>query len=381
MILFALLLPAVFFLIRGYSFFNSGEKEKDYLLSRVTQRDFNIEVNVVGVLDAEKSHMISSNLDGLNGTIIYLINDGKRVEKGDVLVQFNRTPFEKEVAKYAAQVESYTAAVQAAEQVVAFEKNQVEREVANAKYGQSVAILELKRLREGDGPLELSRLEEEQQTVRIKLKRYQSFYADLMRLQDKGFDNPSEISSTQEQVASHKEKLASITKRYNSYKIHVLPALIESAKAKVENAALVLQQTIQGGKYRVAKASAGLLQVKATLKSQKTSLDKARFELAKTEITAPLDGIIIHYTTFRNGQKRKPREGDSVFVNQPILYLPDVSRMIVKTRVREVDLDKVELNQKARVIADAYPDADLTGMLTFIGALATSEDSGKSREK
>ena len=239
LILFALLLPAVFFLIRGYSFFNSGEKEKDYLLSRVTQRDFNIEVNVVGVLDAEKSHMISSNLDGLNGTIIYLINDGKRVEKGDVLVQFNRTPFEKEVAKYAAQVESYTAAVQAAEQVVAFEKNQVEREVANAKYGQSVAILELKRLREGDGPLELSRLEEEQQTVRIKLKRYQSFYADLMRLQDKGFDNPSEISSTQEQVASHKEKLASITKRYNSYKIHVLPALIESAKAKSGNAALV----------------------------------------------------------------------------------------------------------------------------------------------
>ena len=376
-----LLLPIVFFLIRNSFFSDSDEKVNKHLLSRGTQRDFNIEVNVVGVLDAEKSHMISSDLDGLSGTIIYLIGDGERVKKGDVLVQFNRTPFEKEVAKYAAQVESYTAAVQAAEQVVAFETNQVEREIANAEYGQSVAVLELKRLREGDGPLELSRLEEEQQAVQIKLQRYQSFFADLEKLQQKGFDNPSEISSTKEQIAAHKEKLAAITKRYHSYKNHVLPALIESGKAKVENASLVLQQTIQGGKYRVAKARAGVLQVKATLKSQKTALDKARFELAKTEIRAPLDGIVIHYTTFRNGQKRKPREGDAVFVNQPILYLPDVSRMIIKTKVREVDLDKIELGQQARVIVDAYPDAELTGRLTFIGALATSEESDKSREK
>jgi multidrug efflux pump subunit AcrA (membrane-fusion protein) len=33
------------------------------------------------------------------------------------------------------------------------------------------------------------------------------------------------------------------------------------------------------------------------------------------------------------------------------------------------------------VIVDAYPDADLTGRLTFIGALATSEAFDKSREK
>ncbi len=381
LILFALLLPVGLFLLQSRPFYASDEKVKKHLLSRVTQRDFSIEVNVVGMLDAEKSHMISSKLDGSNGTIIYLIGDGEWVEKGDVLVQFSQTPFEKEVVKYAAQVESYTAAVQAAEQVVAFEKNQVEREIANAKYRQNVALLELKRLREGDGPFELSRLEEEQQAVQIKLKRYQSFYADLKKLQEKGFDNPSEISSTQEQIAAHQEKLASMTKRYTSYKTHVLPALLESAKAKVENAALVVQQTIQGSKYRVAKASAGLLKAKAALKSRKNSLEKARSELVKTEARAPFDGIVIHYLTFRNGQKRKPREGDSVFFNQPILYLPDVSQMIIKTRVREIDLNKIELNQQARVIVDAYPDANLTGRLTFIGALATSEEFDKSREK
>ena len=55
--------------------------------------------------------------------------------------------------------------------------------------------------------------------------------------------------------------------------------------------------------------------------------------------------------------------------------------MIIKTKAREVDLHKIELGQQARIVVDAYPDAILTGELTFIGALATAEDSRQSYEK
>lgn len=360
---------------------SSNKYQDNLVVVNAVRRDFNIELNIIGVLDAAKSHMISSDLEGLSGTIIYLIDDGKWVKKGDLLVRFDKAAFEKEVAEFEAQVESYTAAVQAAEQVVSFEINQVEREIANAEYGYSIAALELKRLQEGDGPLKLSVLDEEQQKVNTELKRYQSFLSDLNKLRERGFDNPSEIISTKEQISAYKAKLVSVNKRYESYEKHVLPALIESARAKLQNAALILQQTKQGGKFKIAKARAGLLQVKGILKTKKTGLDKAAFNLEKTEIRAPLDGIVIHYNTFRNGEKRKPREGDSVFMNQPILYLPDISKMVVKTKAREVDLHKIELGQQSRIVVDAYPDARLTGVLTFIGSLATAEETGPSHEK
>ncbi|MCK5516829.1 MAG: efflux RND transporter periplasmic adaptor subunit [Desulfobulbaceae bacterium] len=362
-------------------FLSSNNEQDDLVLAKASRRDFNIELNIVGVLDAAKSHMISSDLEGLSGTIIYLIEDGKWVKKGELLVRFDRASFEKEVTELEAQIESYRAAVQAAEQVVAFEINQVDREIANAEYGNSVAVLELRRLREGDGPLKLSVLKEEQQKVNIELKRYLSFLADLNSLQEKGFDNPSEIISTKEQISAYREKLASVSKRYESYEKHVLPALIESAKAKLQNAAVILQQTKQGGKHKIAKTKAGLLQVKGILKTKIASLDRAALKLVKTEIRAPLDGIVIHYSTFRNGEKRKPREGDSVFMNQPLLYLPDISRMVIKTKAREVDLHKIKLGQKSRIVVDAYPDARLTGVLTFIGSLATAEETGPGYEK
>ena len=359
----------------------SGKEQESELITRVTKHDFKIELNVVGVLDAATSHMISSDLQGANGTIIYLIDDGKWVRKGEVLVRFDRAPFEKEVTKFEAQVESYKAAVKAAEQVVAFEINQVDREIANAKYRLRVATLELNRLQEGDGPLKVSVLKEEQQKVQNELKKYQSFFVDLMALKKKGFDNPSEISSTSEQIAVYKAKLKAATKRYDSYQKNVFPALVESGKAKVQNETLVLQQTKQGGKHKIAKVRAALLQVKGILKSKQAALDKAKFKLKKTVIKAPFHGIVIHYETFRNGQKRKPREGDSVFMNQPILYLPDISRMVVNTKAREIDLHKIELGQQGRIVVDAYPDIQLTGELTFIGALATAEESGRSHEK
>lgn len=360
---------------------SSGQTADSGTLVPVSKRDFNIELNIVGVLDAAKSHMISSELEGTNGTIIYLINDGKSVVKGETLVRFDRALFEKEVAEFEAQVESYAAAVAAAEQVVAFEINQVEKELVNARYGQSVAALELKQLEEGDGPLKLSMLMEERQKVLIELKRFQDFLTDLDNFEKKGFKNPSEISSTKEKIAAYETELASITKRYETYKNNVLPVLIESGKAKVQNAEMLVQQTEEGGKHKIAKARATLLQVKAMLKTQKSSLEKARFKLSKTEIVAPFDGIVIHYQTFRNGEKRKPREGDSVFMNQPILYLPDITKMVIKTRAREVDLHKIKLGQRGSVVVDAYPDVKLSGELTFVGSLATAEESGESYEK
>lgn len=353
----------------------------DLVVADVKKRNFSIDLNIIGVLDAAKSHMISSGIEGANGKIIYLIDDGKWVEKGTTLVRFDRALFEKEVIELESQVESYTAAVKAAEQVVAFEINQVKKEVVNAQYGESIAILERKRLEEGDGPLKLSALKEEQQKISTNLKRYQSFLLELEKFQEKGFENPSEVSSTKEKIAAYEGELASVNKRYTTYKNHVLPALIESAKAKVQNSAMMLQQTRQGGKYKVAKVNASLLQVKGILKTKESSLAKAKYKLLQTEIKAPFAGIVIHYETFRDGEKRKPREGDSVFMNQPILYLPDVSKMMIKTKAREVDLHKIKLGQQGSIIIDAYPDARLTGELTFIGSLATAADSPQSFEK
>jgi HlyD family secretion protein len=84
---------------------------------------------------------------------------------------------------------------------------------------------------------------------------------------------------------------------------------------------------------------------------------------------------------FRDNLKRKPRVGDTVWQNQPLLYLPDISAMIVHTQVREVDLHKISKGQNTTIQVDAYPDIRFAGTVTAIGVLATDNAEGGRGEK
>jgi HlyD family secretion protein len=55
--------------------------------------------------------------------------------------------------------------------------------------------------------------------------------------------------------------------------------------------------------------------------------------------------------------------------------------MIVKTRVREVDLFKVEVGKKATIEVDAYPQLSFNGTIISLGVLALTDIGRASEEK
>jgi len=363
-------------------FVRSGyEEASDFQLATVSKKSFDIMVNTVGVLDAARSHMVSSAMRGDKGKIIYLVEDGTRVEKADVLVKLDPTPFENDIHRLKGEVIELEAAVDAARQILEWEKSQVEREIRTAEFNLKVAKLELKRLVEGDGPIQLAQFKEEMKKTKEQYLQYVSYISDLEALNKKGYENPTEIPLAKAKAAELKEKYESAYKKYDSYKKHVFPSLKETVKAKVEKAEMEIEQTRNGSVFKIAKSVSSLKAIKSKFKTAKSSLKLAQSELEKTTICAPFPGIAILYETHREGQKRKPRVGDKVWQNQPILYLPDISSMIVMTQVREVDLHKIALGLKCTVQIDAYPDVLFEGEVSFIGMLASERFQEGSAEK
>ncbi len=347
--------------------------------TKVTTRSFQVTTHVTGVLDARQAYMVSSEINGLDGKIIFLVEDGSRVKKGDVLVRLDPAIYQRQVKQLIAEVAGLKAAVKASDQNVEFEKNQVELEIKNSRYNLEVAALDLQRLKDGDGPLRLSTLKDEVDKASYELMRYQGYYRDLVSLKNDGFENVSELENASEQVSIYQEKYNTAKERYKNYKEHIFPSLLKSGQAKSQNAKMMVEQTTKGGKHKIAKAMAAKQQIEARLESKKAALKNGEEKLKNTIIKAPFDGIIIHYETFRDGQKRKPRVGDSVLPNQPILYLPDITKMVVKSRALEMDLHKLATGQKGVVSVDAYPDRKYEAELVFIGALATTDPDSKEK--
>ncbi|MDY6951240.1 MAG: efflux RND transporter periplasmic adaptor subunit [Thermodesulfobacteriota bacterium] len=362
-------------------FVGTGSSNHDIQLATVSPSSFDIRVNTVGVLDTERAHTISSAIGGNKGKIVSLIEDGTWVKKGDVLVILDATPFEEAVRSLKGTVEVLKAEVQGAEQKVEWEKNQTEREIRTAEFNLRAAKLELKKVVEGDGPLQLAQYKEEMERAREEYARYESYIRDLEELNEKGFSNPTEVGVATEKAAELKERYDSGNKKYVSYKEHVLPSLIEAAKAKAERTEMELEQTKKGATFKVASAVATVGEAQGKLRATRESLKQAESDLEKTTIHAPFSGIAILFETFRDGEKRKPRVGDQAWQNQPLLYLPDMSSMIVKTQIREIDLHKVRLGQKSSIRVDAYPDALFEGEVSFIGVLASKRFEGGIGEK
>lgn len=349
---------------------SSNHSEPDLRLTTVNPKSFELTVNAVGILDAARSHMVSSTIRGDRGKIIYLIGDGAQVKTGDVLARLDPAPFEEEVRQFDSEVQSLEAAVAATEQMLEWEKSQVEREIRNAEFNLKVAELDLKRLKQGEGPLKLSSLKSEMTKIEEEYKRYLDYISDLQELEEKGFGNKREIASAREKCDELKEQCATAGKNYSSYKDHVLPSLVKAGEAKVKQGEMEVGQLTKGGVFRIAKAKSAYDEVCGKLKIVKSALDNARRELESSVIRAPSSGIAIHFEAYREGSKRKPREGDRVIQNQPLLYLPDISSMIVKTQVREIDLHKIVIGQRCRVQVDAYPESVFDGEISFVGALA-----------
>lgn len=350
-------------------------------LAMATARDFDIEVRTVGVLDAARSHMVSSSVRGDKGKIIYLIDDGSHVKKGDVLVRLDPTPFDEAIHRLTDEVRNLEAAVEAEEQILKWEKNQVEREIQTAEYNVKVAKLDHDRLVKGDGPIQLTLYQTDMEKARQEQEKYVAYIGDLEKLNAGGLSNPTELTLARKKLSELKEKQASAESKYTSYKEHVLPSLIEASQAKIEKALMELEQTKTGSVYKIAKAAAALNKSKSKLAVIETGLVRAEKELEDAVIKAPFQGIAILFEAFRNGQKRKPRVGDKIWQNQPLLYLPDITSMVVKTKVREIDLHKLTLDQDCLISVDAYPEVIFKGKVALVGVLATTGYEGGMGEK
>jgi HlyD family secretion protein len=361
---FLVLIPVVLGLLRKRS------DREPLLTAAAARRSFTVSVATVGTLDAAESQAVYSRIKGDKGKIIFLIAEGARVAEGSVLVRFDPTSLEEEVRKLAAQAREASGIVETLTQAVEWEKAQGEKEKRVAEFEIRIAELDLQKLEKGEGPRELALLEGALAEAERGCQDARGYLKDLEGLAGKGYSNPAEIAQAGVKEEEMRKKSESARLQLESYRDYVLPAQLAMARAQVERAKMLLAQTEKSAGFTVGKALASRRKASAALEAAEASLEIARGELGKTVIVAPAAGIAVFREEFRQGEKRKPRVGDTVWENQPLLYLPDLSAMVARTLVREFDLDKIAVGEKARVKVDAYPASEFTGRVAAIGIVA-----------
>jgi multidrug resistance efflux pump len=124
------------------------------------------------------------------------------------------------------------------------------------------------------------------------------------------------------------------------------------------------------------KGSALDVQVKQiALDKSRREIQAAEEAIAKVELRAPRDGVVVIANNPREG--RKLEVGDMIWVGLPVVRLPDLSTMRVKAALSDVDDGRVAVGMKAVCTLDAYPDHQIIGTVSAISPVAR-EPSPKS---
>jgi HlyD family secretion protein len=124
---------------------------------------------------------------------------------------------------------------------------------------------------------------------------------------------------------------------------------------------LVSQNDVDTALSNYVQAEAQLAVDAAAVKQSEAALEEARVNLAYTDITSPVDGVIV---------SRDVDVGQTVAASfqTPTLFqiAQDLTQMQVNTNVSESDIGAVAAGQRATFMVDAYPERTFDGVVAQV---------------
>jgi len=132
-------------------------------------------------------------------------------------------------------------------------------------------------------------------------------------------------------------------------------------------------------KRKAAQASIRILEIQRD--RTRETLVHSQANAALMEIHAPIDGIVVFNTIWKQGNMGEVQEGDQVRPGVPFMQVVDPAIMEVRVPVNQEDLPGLKIGQKARVHLDAYSDLVFPGQLESVDPMGTPGDFSSKLRK
>ena len=137
------------------------------------------------------------------------------------------------------------------------------------------------------------------------------------------------------------------------------PATIRQVEIDLEKSQRTLEQAEKNYKLRYQKAVANMQEVAASYNQAQRKLQQMTDVLKQFTVQAPKAGMVIYK---RNWDGNKMGIGATMNAWENIVAeLPDLSEMISKTYINEIDISKIKVGQQVQIGIDAFPEKKFTG--------------------
>lgn len=325
-----------------------------------------------GTIGSAHLHVYSSTLGG-PAKLIAIVPEGSTVRAGDVLARLDTSTFEH------ARAREQAALAQADSEVIrAREDARIEMLKAEADADASEQLVRnaeeaFANQRDGRGAADLVAAETTAAEAARTLEEARAAHDDMKPLLREGFVTRTELDRAEQALRRAADQHRLVAARLEALIKYERPSALARTSADLASARANVgrQATTVVARLRERQAALSLAVSRASeVRARLAILDD---QVARGIVRAEAGGLVVYREIYFGTDRRKPAVGDEIMPAQPILAVPDMARVTVETRVREIDLHRVAGALGVRVRVDAYPDAVLPASVTLVGALAQEE--------
>jgi multidrug efflux pump subunit AcrA (membrane-fusion protein) len=187
---------------------------------------------------------------------------------------------------------------------------------------------------------------------------------DRTELETKLKEAQTEIDKIQIELRGIRDDLVNLKFSMEEKKLQVEQSryepqmVIQQAEIDLQKSQRDYKQLEKRYELTQTKSIARISEILTSLRQQELKRQRLLDLSAQFQVTAPKDGMVIYARSW-NG---KIGPGSQISTWDPVVAeLPDLSIMISKTFVNEVDISKVQKGQDVKVKVDAFPDRDYSG--------------------
>lgn len=311
-----------------FGFLGGAQAKENWITEPVVKGRLIVSVKEDGEVESASNLELKCEVAG-GSTILWLIEDGKRVEEGEVILRLDESQIDEQLN---AQKILYQKALAT--------KIQAEQDYEAAK----IAVEEYDK---GTYVMEQQTAEANVKIAMENLRGAENLYNHTQKMFKKGFVTQQQLESDEFGVQRSKLELQSA-----------------QTALKVLQDFTRLKMLTQLKSARDA-AEARMRSEQAACDLEKSKLEQLETQLEKCTITAPQPGMVIYAEIPQRGEDPVVSEGLAVHENQTLIQLPDLSQMQVVVPVHETKVNQIRKGMPARIVIQ---DRQYTGRVVSIAS-------------
>lgn len=326
------------------------------------------------------------------GTVIFLAEEGRNVEEGDLICELDVSELEDRRVTQEIEVKSAEASLTKSVEQYEIQEIQNQTDMDEAMLALELSKLDLEKFidlgslpddydpsvheapQEGEWAHELAQALESIQMAELTLAQDEETLKWTKVLHEKGFVQRTELDRDELAVAGSKIKVEQAVREYDLARQYGYRRKLAELQAEVQRRERDILKVGKQAVAHLAELEADRESDRYRLKRERESLAEYEEQLGNGKIFAPISGMLVYSQSkgSRWGGGEVPQEGGEVHNRQEIATIPRPGGMTVDVSLHETKLDNVRVGQKVMVKVDAIPGQVFEGSVDYVAAVADS---------